>query len=71
MELRRQFRDIYAARSDVVHTGRLRGDRAKSTFDVQEFVRNAQELCWRGITAILDSGTVPDWNDLILGEDTE
>ena len=71
MELRRQFKDIYAARSDVVHTGRLRGDRAKSTFDVQEFVRNAQELCWRGITSILDSGAMPDWNDLIMGEDPE
>ena len=71
MELRRQFKDIYAARSDVVHTGRLRGGRAKSTFDVQEFVRNAQELCWRGITSILDSGAIPDWNDLIMGEDPE
>ena len=70
-ELRRQFRDFYAARSDVVHTGRLRGDRAKSTFDVQEFVRNAQDLCWRGITSILDSGAMPDWNDIIMGEDTE
>ena len=69
--LREEFRQIYAARSDVVHTGRLRGDRAKSSFDSSGFVSRAQDLCWQGITSVIEAGDIPDWNDLVMGEDLE
>ena len=68
-ELREEFRQIYAARSDIVHTGRLRGDRAKSSFDKSGFVSRAQELCWQGITSVIEVGDIPDWSDLVMGED--
>ena len=70
-ELRKGFRQIYAARSDVVHTGRLRGDRAKSSFDKSRFVSRAQELCWQGITSVIKTGVIPNWNDLIMGKNPE
>ena len=70
-ELRDEFRQIYAARSDVVHTGRLRGDRAKSSFDKSRFVSRAQELCWQGITSVIETGDIPNWNDLVMGENPE
>ena len=68
-ELREEFRQIYAARSDVIHTGRLRGDRAKASFEVPRFVSRAQELCWQAITSVIEVGNIPDWNDLVMGED--
>ena len=70
-KLREEFRQIYAARSDVVHTGRLRGERAKPSFDESQFVSRAQELCWQGITSIIETGEIPVWSNLILGEDPE
>ena len=66
--LRKDLRQIYDARSDVVHTGRLRGQRAKATFDISKLVTRAQELCWQGITSVIEAGSVPDWNDLVMGE---
>ena len=66
-----EFRQIYAARSDVVHTGRLRGARARSSFDVPQFVSRAKELCWRGITSVIEEGEISDWNNLIMGEELE
>ena len=70
-DLVKAFRQIYAARSDVVHTGRLRGDRAKPSFDMPEFVRHTQELCWQGITSIIEAGEIPDWSDLAMGENSD
>ena len=64
----REFRNIYDARSDVVHTGTFRRERAKSSFNPTEFVGRAQELCWFGITSIMDAGEIPDWNDLTMGD---
>ena len=69
--LREEFRQIYAARSDVVHTGRLRGDRAKPSFDVSQFVARAQELCWQGITSVIAAGDIPRWDDLVMGQEAE
>ena len=70
-DLVKDFRQIYAARSDVVHTGRLRGDRAKPSFDMPEFVRHTQDLCWQGITSIIEAGEIPDWSDLAMGENSD
>ena len=70
-ELVKEFRGIYAARSDVVHTGRLRGARANPSFDVSKFVSRAQELCWQGITFVIEAGEIPPWSDLAMGEDPQ
>ena len=70
-ELTDEFKQIYAARSDVVHTGKLRGKRSNSSFDVQKFVRRAQELCWQGIDKVIGAGEYPVWENLIMGEDLE
>ena len=70
-ELMDEFREIYAARSEVVHTGRLRGRRDKPSFDVPKFVSRAQELCWHGITSVIDAGEIPVWSDLAMGEEPE
>ena len=67
-KLMEEFKDIYDARSDVVHTGRLRGKRARPTFDVSKFVSRVQDLCWQGITSVINSGEIPEWEELILGE---
>lgn len=67
--LRAELKEIYLARSDVVHTGRLRGKRAKPSFDVSRLVARAQDVCWQGITSVIEGGTIPDWNDLVLGDD--
>ena len=69
--LRKEFQEIYAARSDVMHTGQLRGRRAKSSFNVPDFVSRAQDLCWQGITSVIDAGKIPDWNNLIMGQARE
>ena len=69
--LRDEFRQIYAARSDVVHTGRLRSPRDKPSFDSSRFVSRAQELCWQGITSVIEAGEIPDWSDLIVGRDLD
>ena len=68
MALFDEFRDIYDARSDVVHTGRFRGDRAKPSFNAENYIERAQELCWYGITSILEAGEVPNWNELVMGD---
>ena len=70
-ELRKVFKQIYTARSDIVHTGRLRRKTAKSLGDVSEFVSRAQDLCWQGINSIIDAGKIPVWDDLIVGEDLD
>ena len=66
--LRKEFKEIYAARSDVMHTGKLRRRRASPTFDVSGFVSRAQDLCWQGITSVIDAGERPIWDDLVIGK---
>lgn len=68
-KLWKEFRDIYDARSHVVHTGRLRGKFAKSSFDKAKFVKRGQDLCWQGITSVIEAGAIPDWSDLTMGDD--
>ena len=70
-KLREEFQEIYAARSDVVHTGQLRGRRAKSDFNASEFVSRAQDLCRQGITSVINASGIPDWNNLVMGEDSD
>ncbi|MCY3860328.1 MAG: HEPN domain-containing protein [Gammaproteobacteria bacterium] len=68
-ELYKEFQQFYDARSDAVHTGKLRGKRSKASFDVEKFTSRAQDLCWQGIDKVIDAGDIPDWQDLIMGEE--
>ena len=68
-KLWKEFRDIYDARSQVVHNGRLRGKFAKASFDKAKFVRRGQYLCWQGINSVIEAGAIPDWSDLTMGDD--
>ena len=65
----KEFRDIYDARSQAVHTGRLGGRFAKASFDKAKFVKRGQELCWQGITSVIEAGKIPNWSDLAMGDD--
>ena len=71
MKLREEFQEIYRARSDAVHAGQLRGRRGKPSFDVEGFVARAQDLCWQGISDVIEAGEIPDWDILIVGKDGE
>ena len=68
-KLWKEFRAIYDARSQVVHTGRLGKKFSKDSFDKAKFVKRGQELCWQGITSVIEAGTIPNWSDLALGDD--
>ena len=69
--LRNEFNHIYSARSDAVHTGRLREKWSNPQFNTKSFISRTQELCWQGITSIIDAGKLPDWDDLIIGQDSD
>ena len=70
-KLLKEFRQIYDARSKAVHTGKLTGKKGKPSFDASSLVSRAQELCWQGITSVIEAGQIPDWSDLAMGEDLE
>ena len=38
--------------------------------EVREFITRAQDLCRDSILKILEDREFPDWNDLILGEES-
>ena len=64
------FRLLYGARSNVVHTGRLSARTARS-IDLADVVARGQSLCWQGITSIIEAGAIPQWEELILGPDSQ
>ena len=71
--LMKEFKAIYDWRSTVVHTGKLPNKTRKTPFtqkEVEVFITNAQNLCRDSIMKILAEGKFPDWNDLILGEES-
>ena len=72
--LMKEFSEIYAWRSKVVHTGKLPNKTKKTPFtheEVQQFIERAQDLCRESIMKILEDGEFPDWNNLILGGEEE
>ena len=72
--LMKEFSEIYAWRSKVVHTGKLPNKKKKPPFtheEVKQFIENAQDLCRESIMRILEDGKFPDWNSLILGDEAE
>ena len=72
-ELMKDFRKIYEWRSKVVHTGKIPNKTKKTPFtqeDINEFIKNAQDLCRDSIMKIVEDGKFPDWSNLILGEES-
>ena len=76
--LMKEFQEIYAWRSSVVHTGKLpkkkiskKRKRPYTGDEVAAFVRRTQDLCRESILKIIEDGGFPDWDSLILGVETE
>jgi catalase len=72
--LMKEFSEIYAWRSKVVHTGKLPNKTKKTPFtpdEVKDFIERAQDLCRQSIIKIIEDGEFPDWNSLILGGEEE
>ena len=76
--LMKEFGEIYAWRSLVVHTGKLPEKRVSRTKrrpftheEVKQFIERAQDLCRESILKILEDREFPDWNSLILGGEPE
>ena len=75
-ELMKEFKAIYDWRSTVVHTGKLpeKGSGKKKKpyppEEVEGFITNAQNRCRDSMLKILEDGEFPDWNNLILGEES-
>ena len=75
-ELIKEFKTIYDWRSTVVHTGKLpeKGSGKKKkpypSEEVKAFITNAQNRCRDSIIKILEDGKFPDWNNLMLGEES-
>ena len=71
-KLEKKFKVIYDCRCDAVHEGRLEDSVTidNETIPVSELITKAQDLCRQSIMKILEDGEFPDWNDLILGEES-
>ena len=72
-ELMKDFSKIYNWRSKGVHTGKLPNKTKNTPFtrqEIEEFTKKTQDLCRNSIIKILEDGKFPDWNNLILGEDS-
>lgn len=65
-QLRKTVRRTYDTASGAVHAGHV-----ESTPEHRDLLRDAQELCRRGILKLLEHGEPDDWGDVILGADVE
>ena len=69
-----EFQAIYTLRSKAVHNGevseKIQIRRGEERIDTSEFIPRAQDLCRQSIMKILEDGKFPDWNSLILGEES-
>ena len=69
-----EFQAIYILRSKAVHNGevseKIQIRRGEERIDTSEFIPRAQDLCRQSIMKILEDGKFPDWNSLILGEES-
>ena len=65
-----EFKSIYDARSQAVHTGELQAPTKIHGRCVPEhqFVRHAQDLCLMALKKVIDSGRFPDWHHVVLGD---
>ena len=73
-ELIDEFKAIYTLRSKAVHNGvvpdKIRIRKGEVAIATSKFIPRAQDLCRDSILKILEDGEFPDWNDLILGEES-
>ena len=69
-----EFQAIYTLRSKAVHNGdvskKIQIRKGEERIDTSEFIPRAQDLCRQSIMKILEDGKFPDWNSLILGEES-
>lgn len=63
-EVRRRLREAYDMASRAVHAGHVEFNEENKVL-----LRDAQDLCRRGIFKLLEHGQPEDWGDLILGAD--
>ena len=64
-----QFRTFYEARSDAVHTGRVRNEyevTKKKTVPIWDLTASVQDVCRNSIMKILTDRKMPDWTRLDL-----
>ena len=76
-ELMRDIGRIYKWRSAVVHKGKLpekkiskKKKRPYTQEEITEFITMTQNLCRESIKKVMEDGKFPDWNNLILGEES-
>ncbi|MYC75208.1 hypothetical protein F4X10_05460 [Candidatus Poribacteria bacterium] len=76
-ELMKIFNRLYDWRSAVIHNGKLPEKKISRTKkrpytqeEISELITQAQDLCQESIIKILEDGEFPNWNSLILGEET-
>ena len=60
------LREVYKLASNAVHQGEVE-DKAEN----HDVLRSAQNLCRKGILERLKEPSAPNWNDLILGKESE
>ncbi|RKU28795.1 hypothetical protein C6497_08525 [Candidatus Poribacteria bacterium] len=69
-----EFKAIYTLRSKAVHNGvvpkKIKVRKDEKPIATSEFIPRAQDLCRQSILKILEDGKFPDWNNLILGEES-
>ncbi len=69
-----EFKSIYNLRSQAVHSGKIPDEikikKGENPTTTSEFITRAQDLCRDSILKILEDGEFPDWNNLILGEES-
>ena len=69
-----EFKAIYTLRSKAVHNGvvpeKIKVRKGEEPIATSEFIPKAQDLCRQSIMKILEEGKFPDWNNLILGEES-
>lgn len=70
--LKAKFKAIYELRCDAVHEGQLDKEIEidQKIIPISKFITEAQDLCRQSIIKILKDGKFPDWNSLILGEES-
>lgn len=77
-DLMKEIQEIYNWRSAVVHNGKLpkkriskNNTRPYTADEVDEFIKNTQDLCRESIKKIIMDGQFPDWYSLILNGELE
>ena len=66
ISLKKDFLKIYELRSRAVHAGVLKEGKIPSGF-----TEKAQELCLKSITKIIQDGEFPDWDKLVMGNESD